>query len=961
MADYPSISFSTKVKLPVPQALPWRNRIGVVGEFSRGPTNPTIVDPREFTTLFGIDGSNGSVAVQQAMEMGAADFVISRAVPADSPAETSIQFSSFNPLNVPPVVATELQTATSLNPVVDAANYTVGLEFGVNYIGSPLVARTIFETVSTDVRKINHPNFTSDQANLRIHAVDFKQGGTSVQQAVATSVLTADVTAAVAGSKQIIKLADTDSVGHDYTAENLNLVPGYMLDNGVEQFLILTRPFALNTGYVGVMVENLADNAVTGVVTGLQIKDPPEDRYIFGYNLVLSSGRGLSPIDPSHVYFSKQNEVYNDSFIINPIQSYFSLKASEGGIYHEFKYDTTPTATINDKVLLGSENFGSGADEGIYLLFGVLDNQAPMRVALKGQITIPFAVSSVMVGSDSAGTALAFTPGTSFATIVKDLQAVIYSDLVVSSLINEAETVTNTFPYSLNLMTALVGSEANRVFYRLNRYVSVPGSPEEAKDVQIKVLEPIFGMTEFDTDILFNNAFSGPRGAFREYYSLDGTPILRINAVSPGVQNIVVSLVPDELSSADNPALTVTVVNTANGVSTTEVGQFRMDSINTITGEFENTGLESIVGYFIPLVEPAGGTVSPALYTLLPLRVAPPLGLLSTNYAVGPTAVSASGVTAISGLPLLGGTNFRAADGSSIVEARTIAYKNAVRRLASADIAFLVIAGLPYGTSAYADVFRAAIDQASYASAESGLRQVFFETPFNMSPKQSAILSNSVRSSLVTLVNGHITMALRDGTFASRVGVTGYYAGVLATRPPHIAPHANYGGQFMQGVLNSTSQSDPDSKNVYSRGRVESLHFDRGLNRWKFLNGLTTSTDNTQKYVSVVRLRLQIMSDLQNYLQWVLSEPNTRALQRKVETSVEAYMNSRLQEGWLLRLGPVVCNETNNTETDMVNGKLYVEISYVPIVPADFIFVSITEDYTLLDTLQFTTQPAFNA
>jgi phage tail sheath protein FI len=69
-------------------------------------------------------------------------------------------------------------------------------------------------------------------------------------------------------------------------------------------------------------------------------------------------------------------------------------------------------------------------------------------------------------------------------------------------------------------------------------------------------------------------------------------------------------------------------------------------------------------------------------------------------------------------------------------------------------------------------------------------------------------------------------------------------------------------------------------------------------------------------------------------------------------------MNSRLQEGWFLRLGTVICNESNNTETDMSQGKLYVDLSYVPVVPADFIYVNINEDYTILDNLAFDTRPA---
>jgi hypothetical protein len=964
---YPSVSFSTKVIAPQPRALPWRSTIGVVGEFSRGPVGARRINADDIRTVYGYDASSGAVAAIQAMTMGAGEFVISRAVAGNTPARTSILLGSKNPTNVPGAVGLKLSSPVDLNPITDNENYTIGLTLDVNYVGEPLVSRTLYETVSTKATRINHTNFVNEQANLYIFATNFKQGGTTVRQQDAAHSLTLNVSAGAVGDHQIITIPVTDSVTNEIDEEAPNIKPGYIFERAEDvgnslslvRLLILSTPYKVNDNEWGVLVENLTETLSEDAVLDFKIKDPPESYYIFGYNLQTTSGRGLVPETVGAYYFLKPNEIYDDGYNENTVHSYFAVKAMSSGVDIPFKYDVSLLSTISAKTALLREDFGSTADEGIHMVFGEpISDGSPghIRVALKGAFVIPFAVGSATAGSTSASSSLAFKVGTSFADCLKELRTAIYSEIVLSSLISEAEVTSSVYPYSLTLETAVEGSSANRIQYRVVRhFAGVEGSVEDAF---VRIEATTFDTTEFNTYKNFKGAYSGPVGGYREFYSLDGTPIIRVTAVSPGVQNLRVSLQTSPMSSDENPLMILNVSATQDGNVLLESGQIRMDAIDATSGLFINTGLTAVNVFFMPLIEPAGGTINPSLYSFLPLRTAPPLGAISSDLNTGATAVSSAGTSVLQNLPLIEARDSVASDEESLLEIRKHAYLQAVKALASEDIAFLIIAGLPYGNSVYKEVFDEAFDQAKRATTEVGLRQVFVEAPYNMSPRQANFLSASVRSELVTIVNGHITMGLGNGTYASRVGLTGYYAGILSSRPPHIAPHANYGGQYLREVLNSTAKSDPDSKNFYSLGRVESLHFDRGLNRWKFLNGLTTSNDPTQRYVSVVRLRLQIMSDLQNYLQWVLSQPNTRALQRKVETAAATYMDTRLQEGWLLRLGPVVCNETNNSERDMAQGKLFLEISYVPIVPADFIFVNITEDYTLLDNLEFNTLPA---
>ena len=227
-----------------------------------------------------------------------------------------------------------------------------------------------------------------------------------------------------------------------------------------------------------------------------------------------------------------------------------------------------------------------------------------------------------------------------------------------------------------------------------------------------------------------------------------------------------------------------------------------------------------------------------------------------------------------------------------------------------------------------------------------------------MSARQSEALSLAINNRYVTLVNGHIVQRMPDGSYLRNVGVLGYYAGRLATTAPYLAPHAPGANQAFVNIVSADTRNDPDYKKAMSVGRIESLYYDNGLQSWKFLNGLTTSSEPTDRYVSVNRIRIQIISDLYNYLQWVRSQPNDRALQRQVSTAVDAYMQSRLQQGWIVRLGNTICGPANNSEADMAQGRLNIEISYVPVVPADLIFVNLIEDYTLTDSLTLNTVAA---
>jgi phage tail sheath protein FI len=174
----------------------------------------------------------------------------------------------------------------------------------------------------------------------------------------------------------------------------------------------------------------------------------------------------------------------------------------------------------------------------------------------------------------------------------------------------------------------------------------------------------------------------------------------------------------------------------------------------------------------------------------------------------------------------------------------------------------------------------------------------------------------------------------------------GYYVGLLANIPPHVSPAAISAGQSVSGVLSVDSKSSPTFLDALTRARLEVLHYDSGLQLYKFLNGITTSNDSQRKYVSVRRMTDQIIMDLYRNLQWVRSSPNTRSLRSRVASACDAYLQSLRRDEKIYAFSSTICDESNNPVQDISNGKLQIRLTFTPIYPADFIQVNVIRDLT---------------
>ncbi|MFB6282849.1 MAG: hypothetical protein ABEK59_02815, partial [Halobacteria archaeon] len=124
--QFPHIRFNEEIVGPPLIRKSYRNTIGIVGPFNRGPELARVTNRNDFVDLYGEDNTAGSLAVQQAMLQNASDFVISRVVPSATVGNGQIALTPSN------------NTSSIEAEVADASERTSGIEFALNYLSSPL-------------------------------------------------------------------------------------------------------------------------------------------------------------------------------------------------------------------------------------------------------------------------------------------------------------------------------------------------------------------------------------------------------------------------------------------------------------------------------------------------------------------------------------------------------------------------------------------------------------------------------------------------------------------------------------------------------------------------------------------------------------------------------------------------------------------------------------------------------
>lgn len=910
---FPNVSFTESVVGPLPFNPEWRNTIGVAGVFSRGPAGPARINNRaDFAYAFGEDNSPGSLFIRQAMLQGSTDFVISRVMPTPQRSSGAIA----------------LQSGT--NPTITEAfvasgdERTVGLTFEASYVGSAFIRSG--EYLGADIRVdpeqvLGIPNFEGTGY------FDFKV----IEKLENDIAPSAALTLNIVNEASVSGLQVVTASGADGTVLANAAAPGRVLltsDVGVTftsaggAFLkVLTYPYEITSGTWAVLVEGqvdgLAGATASVTVEASSISDP--SYFVIRYAYRSGSGSALDPNLKTAISYGGTIGVA-DAFLLLPTtnKNYQSLV-----------------------VYLDTADVLSTLDTGIDVAIGNFSDSAATELVPTAEFSIPFMRGIVSIGETDTlavgypNTSAAFTAGLAAVEILDTLRKAIATEDTLISMLDDVVVNSFNLPYSLTFTSSFVGEEANRIVYTLSR----TGGTDQ--DIVFQDSGDLY-----DTDIFMDGGRNGMTSARLFLYDVNGNPLVRIDAISPGTagNSLRVTVRPSPPGQ-----FRIEIVDEGgqyfNVPITPESFLMSNYSVDPTTGLYPET-LDSrlIRAYFLPVANSNGQAISSNIYALTPQRLAPPVQTLAgTSATSNPLHPSHKGVAYLANVYLKGGSE---PVDYKITDPAEADYLEAVKRLEEVDCAIISLAGVSVSDARYELAVSELMAQAERSTTLNGLRIAVIAAPARVTEARAGTVASGVSSDRVVIVAGYSTMTGARALGANSVPPIGYYCGLLGSIPPQVSPAAVASGQAISGVLSVDSKSNPQFLDGVTRSRLEVLYYDSGLKLYKFLNGITTSNNVQRKYVSVRRMTDQIVMDLYRNLQWVRSSPNTRSLRSTVASACDAYLRNLQREERIYGFSSTICDESNNTIGDISTGKLNLRVTFTPIYPADFVRVSLVRDLT---------------
>lgn len=230
----PNITFIDSIVGPTPITKSWRDKVGIVSIFNRGPDIPTeVTDIKTFASVYGLDSSPGSLFAQQAFSNGLSNFTVCRASASSNPSYISLSATSGND-NVAPKIGRVLN-GNDLTPP-DPDNRTIGLRVNLNYIGDAIVTNPIYSRVKTFKDYITLNNNVAGRYNFYVtKTVQGNPNLTTSQRlihapSVGSVALTLEIQSVLLPVEGYF-IALIEKTANNYSTLKKFLVPGYCLIN----------------------------------------------------------------------------------------------------------------------------------------------------------------------------------------------------------------------------------------------------------------------------------------------------------------------------------------------------------------------------------------------------------------------------------------------------------------------------------------------------------------------------------------------------------------------------------------------------------------------------------------------------------------------------------------------------------------------------------------------------------
>src|SRR5215472_11154428 len=174
---------------------------------------------------------------------------------------------------------------------------------------------------------------------------------------------------------------------------------------------------------------------------------------------------------------------------------------------------------------------------------------------------------------------------------------------------------------------------------------------------------------------------------------------------------------------------------------------------------------------------------------------------------------------------------------------------------------------------------------------------------------------------------------------------SGYAAGQYASADFAVGLHKAPANEALNWIQDVTVPLDFARRGILNTLGINAIAAlpGRGI---RIMGARTVASDTTWLFVNVRRLLMMIEKALKISTQWAVFEPNTVSTRSKLRLSIASFLIALWQKGALVgdtadQALRVRCDDTNNTEADIEQGRLTADVLVAPSNPFEFVVVRV--------------------
>lgn len=434
-----------------------------------------------------------------------------------------------------------------------------------------------------------------------------------------------------------------------------------------------------------------------------------------------------------------------------------------------------------------------------------------------------------------------------------------------------------------------------------------------------------------NSPVFMTGGVNGPRSAFRDFYALDGTLILRLLALSEGSWGNQIRV---SIYSLDSQRYNLTITD-LEGDSYNPA--FPSESYIINSYDIDQDGLlnqlkssKFVRGIFMPKF--LDRNFDSSNINKAPQRLAASNPLITD--ITDPSHPNNYGPAYLTNVSLEGGYNGPTPEESDYI---------AALKLMESQPVHIVCCPGKYGSNS---LKAALIAHAENSNELEGLRIALLNASPSVNPTTAIRESQGFRSNRAVMLAGWTTYSNQPNGARFGVSPDAVYAGKLAAIPVFVGPNARRIAGPINSVIEATTNAYSSKGDLqrFTDAKIEAIAVDAALGSYNFTSAVTLSSSEAWEKVYFRRVHDMIRMDLYKFLQSYKAEPHTDSLRSEVRSAIRAYLEEKVNRGEIQSIGNIIIDASNNTAATYTNYEMNVYLEFLPINSADYIRVTMVRN-----------------